>query len=371
MAHFEFNIGPKVYRLSDVGADMNAQFIRFYESHYSGAAIDLSEFGTHAMTFFDMNDGNTPAHDHFFENFSILWHQYLSQYLYRDAVAILQSALTLTYEWEKANSGKRIHKGSPYYFLGVTYILAGDMESGFLLMHQALEEDKITQGTPRPNTPAYAFATLDYEKQDQFFREEVLDTAGFIDKALIEYNSTRSGALSLPDFKTKFLREQALEEEVFYFIFQAFHLKKLLVDIDRRLMQNALSSMMQVTTYFSLCLVIDNVIKWKNPSQWKFFDHLLFVSTRTELSFTQAKLLQVNADYRSDFSKTLEEMLGGTYSFPDGSKPTLTEQDLLVAYGFRNFGAHKIEALPIVFRNFDKIFYRLMNCLCYLIEKIY
>ncbi len=40
-------------------------------------------------------------------------------------------------------------------------------------------------------------------------------------------------------------------------------------------------------------------------------------------------------------------------------------------YGFRNFGAHKVEDQPVVYQNFDEISRRILNALFFSIEKLY
>ena len=122
--------------------------------------------------FFGQNIDDDKTHDPFFGSFTIIWRFFLHQGRFRACELVWDLALKIAYEWEDKH-GKRIHKGTPYYFWGVTCILNGDLEKGFLLMHQALEEDKKTFDVDSPTTPAYAFVTLDYEKQDQFFRHKV------------------------------------------------------------------------------------------------------------------------------------------------------------------------------------------------------
>jgi lipopolysaccharide biosynthesis regulator YciM len=58
------------------------------------------------------------------------------------AEQVWQLAVQIATQWETLNQSKyRIHKGAAYYFWAVTCILKEDLEKGFLLMHQALEED--------------------------------------------------------------------------------------------------------------------------------------------------------------------------------------------------------------------------------------
>ncbi|MGB2727353.1 MAG: hypothetical protein WBD09_02610 [Halobacteriota archaeon] len=174
MSKFAFKIGEQMFQIEDLGEVMNSQFLRLHESHFSGHGFDLSKFRDEALEFFDHNENDYRAHDGFFNNFTIIWRNFQSQGRFKNAEHLWDLALNVSYEWENKNQNKGIHKGTPYYFWGVTCILNGDLEKGFLLMHQALEEDKRTHKTKTPKTPAYSFVTLDYENQDQFFRPKVV-----------------------------------------------------------------------------------------------------------------------------------------------------------------------------------------------------
>jgi len=200
-----------------------------------------------------------------------------------------QDVLDPAYTWEIRNPGKRIHKGFPYYYFGITSILKGDLDKGFLLIHQAFEEDKITCGSTIPQTPAYFFVTLDYTKQDQLFLPKVLVIAKFIEEKLGAYRLSGKGNLSMSDFNSKFQMEASLQESVFYFVYTMFRIRKLIEETDQKLTQNVFSSVLQANIIFDLCLIVDATIKnkatitYKPRDKWMFYDLLLELSTRASL----------------------------------------------------------------------------------------
>jgi len=370
MSKFMFKIGEQIFQIENLNELMNSQFLGLYESHFSGRGFDLTKFKEEALRFFDQNDNNYSAHDGFFNNFTIIWQYFLNHGRFKSAENLWSFALEIAYEWGKKHQSKRIHKGTPYYFWGVTCILNGDLEKGFLLMHQALEEDKTSHQTNTPKTPAYSFVTLDYEKQDQFFRPKVIEIARFIDEKLEAYRLSRCGTLTLQDFKLKFL-ESTLHEVVFHFVFTTFRLKKLLTEVEQRLTQNIFSSLLQTDVIFDICLIVDNILKQKNPSRWKFFEHLKFLSSRSSLNLNEQRLKELGNAFKTDFSNTLQKLLSSQYHYQDGTAPSHVEEDLAITYGFRNFGAHKIENQPVIYQNFNEITQRILNALCFSIEKLY
>lgn len=358
-------------KIDDLGKEMNAQFLRLHEAYFSNTALDFNDFKDHALKFFDDNKDDYIAQDKFFNNFTIIWGNFLGMQLFSRAEQLWNHALDIVYEWENRNQGARIHKGTPYYFLGVTSILNEELEKGFLLMHQALEEDVKTHNSRTPRTPAYFFVTLDYKTQNQFFRQKVLEIASFTNKLLEAYRSSGRGSLTIEDFKTKFLEETNLQETVFYLVFTMFRLKKLIEETNQKLTQNVFSSLLEANMIFDLCLISDATIKNKNQNQWRFRDHLLHLSSGASLTFSDDKLNQINAEFDHDFSGMLQKLLSSSYTFQDGTRLQQIEEDLAIAYGFRNFGAHKIQDQPIIYKNFETISQRILNTLFFSVEKLY
>jgi len=372
MSKYNFKINEQNFDIEDLGNSLNIQFQKLHEKYYLGSDFNYDEFVNEALTYFDIQEGNVGAHDNFFNNFTLIWQHLLHSLRYIEAEVLWSNALEIAYRWENANQSNRIHKGTPYYFWGVTCFLSKIYAKGFFLMHQALEEDKITHGINMPKfSPAYSFVALDYENQNQFFKHKVQEMANFVDLKLGIYRSTRNESLSLSDFKKRFLEETNLQDIVFYFVYELFNLKSLIKEIDQRFMKNTFSSLLQANIVFNLCLVIDNTIKNKNSGKWKFSEHLKFLSDMSLLSLTEQKISDLNRSFINNFSGALTDLLSSQYYFQDGSSINPIEEDLAISYGFRNFGAHRIEVQPIIYNNFERITDRILNGLFFTIERLY
>jgi hypothetical protein len=72
----------------------------------------------------------------------------------------------------------------------MTVLLRGDLDHGYLLIHQAVLEDIETSGQPRPNAPGYALVSLNYNRVEQAFRQWVMAQAEFLNVLLDNYNAT-------------------------------------------------------------------------------------------------------------------------------------------------------------------------------------
>lgn len=373
MGKFIFEIGEQRFVIEDLGEPMNSQFLSLHEGYFSSRVLDHTKFREQTFHFFDESNGDYDEHDRYFNNFTTIWHPFLKRGQFADAVQLWKLALSIAHEWEDIHQDKRIHKGTPYYFWAVTCILSEDLEKGFLLMHQAVEEDRETGETDRCNTPACSFVSLDHENKRQFFLPKVKEIAEFVDEKLTDYRSSRSGTLTLSDLKSNFLELTAVQEVVFYFVFELFRLKKVGRKIDQSLTHNTFGSLLQASVIFDLCRIIDNAIKHKNPNQWNFREHLTFLSSRSSLQINNTTIghEHLNGKFTKNFSNTLQELLDSRYRFRYIPTPQRIDEDFAITYGFRNFGAHRIENQPVIYQNFEEILQRVLNALFFCVENLY
>jgi len=184
---------------------MDQAFVDLHAAYLSNQPLQWERFKEQAITFFDQNYNNSKATEIFFQNFTIIWKRFLNDGLWDQAENIWRLALEPAIEWEDKNKGKRMHKGGPYYFWGMTAIQRGDIDRGYALMHQALKEDAITHKKKNPDTPALAFASLNYLKVDQAFRQWVVLEAQYLDGQIERYCLLHQRTFTLEDFKSKYL----------------------------------------------------------------------------------------------------------------------------------------------------------------------
>ena len=319
------------------------------------------------------------THDNFFEQFTKIWLPLMLQGRHKDAEKVWDKALEIAsvYEDEHKNS---IHKGTAYYFWGGTCVSSGDLDMGFHLMHQALEEDKkLTEATDGAvdfrKTPAYAFVKMDDMVLSQFFRNEVKQVAAFVNNKLQCYQKSIKGKLDISILRTKVLEDDNLGDVPFFLVYNFFRLKKLL-DAKKEIRQNDFASLLQSQTIFGFCIVAEELLRnlWikqerKNGSStWPVYLNV-FVSKKHLPNLTQDAAAKTNTNFNTDFSVTLRALLDSTYVYENGNKPSHIEEDLLILYGFRNAAAHDLNSKKLVYENFEKISQRVLNALFFIIEK--
>jgi hypothetical protein len=181
----------------------------------------------------------------------------------------------------------------------------------------------------------------------------------------------RNRKMTLSDLRVRFLRNSLLEEQAFLFVFEIFHLKKLLAESNLGLAHNDFVSLLHAETIFELCIILDNVIRKKNPAKGQYIDHLAFLSSMMSLNLTKDRLGKINGCFKNDFPKKLTDLLRSQYTSPDGANIQGIEEDLVITYGLRNFGAHEIQNQPEISNNLEAIVQRCMNSIFFTITSLY
>lgn len=371
---FTFQIDGNTLTLNKLDKQMDEQFELMYRYYFFKQKFDIDLCKKSAVKFFD-ESSEVKLHDRFFNNFTILWQILIQNGSLFSAEQVWQLAVQIATQWETLNQSKyRVHKGAAYYFWAVTCILKEDLEKGFLLMHQALEEDKKNRPNELTYAPAHAFVRLDYEQQGQYFRNKILEVTEFLEQRLELYQSSRNGALSLAQLKSEFLDNKDLIDKTFLLVYHLFHIKKLISESNQGLTQNTYGSILMMQIIFTFILVIDNVItkkyKSKDPHKQDLVHILEYLSKESNLTVDMGKLREIGYRACKDLQSVLIDLLNSKPIFKN-SKLKEIENDIGIVYALRNPAAHKIRDRPFIHQNFKQIVDRLFNVFFLVVEKLY
>ena len=345
----------------------------------SGIAFTISDqepfvdeaFNRASLEFFDRANDDTSLHDRYFSILAGFINRHIQAGLWYKAETMWRSVIQPALDWEAQHPNRFIHKGTPFYFWGMAAIIRGELDMGYPLMHQALQEDIRTHQNARPDTPAYAFATLDYTKVDQAFRDWTEYQARFLEPLLENYRSSHTMVLNLDDFRRRFLLSPPSLDVIFLFTY-ALGKFSLFDRVPPYARQNDFTSQLELNLLFDILLVIDASIGARNPGVNSFPLHAAHLSNEAGLGLTQNKLQnELNPVFQADFNLTLANILNGAFQFGDGTGLTGLAGDLAVAYGLRNYGAHHISSVPTVQLRFNEIRQSLFNVLFLTIEMLY
>jgi hypothetical protein len=365
----KFIINGKRFSIKNINPQIDELFLKLHYAFIGDGVLNWDEFIEKSKEFFT-EVPDTGIQDTYFSNFTILWRNLLNSGNYDKAEEIWEMALEAALAWENENNGKRIHKGTPYYFWATTALIRGDIDKGYSLMHHALQEDIQTSGTRYPPTPTFAFVTADFTKVEQFFRQWPLEQAQYIENRLQLYRKTTGKILTLDQFREKFLCSKVNTSIIYLLAYTISRLKKF-EELPKYVFLNQFASQLQLNILFDLALIVDEAIFETNPSSWKFIDQASYVSRKCKLLLSKSKLKEINKSYNTDFEKTITSLINGVYQFKDGSIPSGLSNDLAITYGIRNRGAHKTSSVMAICGYFQVIEKMIFNILFLIVEELY
>jgi hypothetical protein len=101
---------------------------------------------------------------------------------------------------------QKLHKGTPFYFLGMASYFSRDFEKALFYMDAALEEDLRLHKERWPLVPSGKFVLLDDDSPDQAARPLVARTRQAFNDVMETVANLGGTGLSVDDFRTKLVR---------------------------------------------------------------------------------------------------------------------------------------------------------------------
>jgi hypothetical protein len=252
-------------------------------------------------------------------------------------------------------------------------LMAGDLDAGFLYMHQALKEDQLSSGKELPQQPALFFVTMNTRRAEQAARAIVLAYAQFLRKRMTRYRRSGRGTLTWPGFRRQVIAKPALLESLFHLVYSTARIMRLgavripsgTTGFGRNLYAQALSD---------LCLVAEDWLgsKWRGRADDMFAALAVNYAASTGLALTRTEReeVRVAASSAAAWGVTCTALLDGSFRTSSGRNFSEAEADLLLAWLVRNRSAHTVEADPLLETRFgdleQRIFFALFRVAEYL-----
>lgn len=281
----------------------------------------------------------------------------------------------MAHEWEE-KAGKHIHKGSPYAFIANTYLISGDIDTGFSYIYNAIEDDiKLNNVCPElnypSNAPVYLTASLSSNPQN-IMVPLVTEIRSELESYLNTYRNEFGRTLSMTELDKGFLQNPALETIKYYFIFSFWTIFEHRRKVGHDLMQNDFSKLKNANWLFALCLVIDKLFHSHQRYKGRFIGSEI-------VNYVVDKGLMTRDDLNN--LKDKENIRGGE---PDQTIPKLLPmtlqhngvpvrkeiQYLFVAWNLRNFAGHNIQTQNVIVNNFEDLL-KILLCDIFLIIEEY
>lgn len=364
--------GQRVFKIAngtntwatDLGADMNAQFVALYGRHFNGGPFDENAFRDAAFGYFDAEFAAHRNPDPFFDNLGLLGLPRPMTPLWWTGV--WEFALNIVHEWE-ATTGNRVHKGTGYYFAGVRDIAMGNLDRGFMYMHQAAVEDSISSGLALPASPAVWFVTLDSASQEQAYHEKVAEYETYLEGQLATYRAGGRGVLTLPELRARLSRHPVLLDGLRVMAYAIAQLVMLNEQRTARIRQSDFAEFRLSQIALQLCLVIEDALLRARGASGMFKSLVEQYAPGAGMALTGPELIQLNGRFRADFDATMAEVLDGRPVTGFGRPLSDQEADIVAAYGIRNRSAHGLERPPATVVEFERLaprlFWALFRCL--------
>jgi hypothetical protein len=370
-------IGGREIVIDALGEPLDAAFDRLHAAYFGQVPLPWEEFETAVLDFFDRTRANWSAHDAYFNNFTVIWRSVLDAARYEHSEHIWERALQPALQWEQINQPQRIHKGTPYYFWSMTALLRGDVDHGYLLVHQAVQEDINTSQQQRLDTPGYALVSLNYNRVDQAFRQWVVEQAAFLNALLDNYNTIHTRTLTPGDIKSRFLDAPPDIETVFLFTYTLARLRGI-ATVPEHTTKNSFAGQLELNLLFDVTVVIETAIRIKNPTtrlpnnrKPTFINHAHYLLTAATEPLAIQQLGEVNQQYENDFDATLGAALRGAITLQPNTTLTRLQCDVALAYGIRNQGAHTTGSAPTIWNRFPEVVQGIFHMLFATIDHLY
>jgi hypothetical protein len=364
-------LAGQVLELKDLSPELDRALVELHGAFLGNLPHNLADFEKAALAFFDSN-GDPGLHNRFFENFTILWKAFLAQGRFSEADKVWEIALKPAFDWESRHEGRqKIHKGTPFYFRAVSALTRGNLDEGYALMHQALEEDRRTTGQDFPETPTWFLVTLRYDRPNQYFGEWVDKHAQALNGYIEAYcQAYPTHTLKLDTFREKFLMKPPDYHVVFTLTYTLAKIVSL-HETPRYALSNPFVGQLVLDLLFKLCVVIESAIRAKNPEGSTFLPRAAFLSAKSGFELDQQGLKEVNKAFNNDFDSTLKSLLDCSFRLSGDKVLSSGERDIAIAYGIRNRAGHDVAPTSVLLERAAEIEQSVFNVLFLCVSVLY
>lgn len=93
-------MGGRLFQTEDLPQSINEAFLSLHSAFLSNGICNLNDFKKVAHQFFNDPQTDVQSHDKFFNNFTIIWQQFLNNGQYDKAEEIWNLTLDIALRWE-------------------------------------------------------------------------------------------------------------------------------------------------------------------------------------------------------------------------------------------------------------------------------
>lgn len=315
--------------------------------------------------------------DFFFNHVcTIYWDLIINKGSKNLARAFLEEICSIVDRWEKRKR-KRVHKGTPYFFLTFVYRQVGDIDSAFASAFRAIQEDKdsldpvLGSGTYK-NSPAYKYASI-VDDINNYLYDAVTELRKMLKSYITEFNRTVPYRFAIRKIDIKlFQGNPRLGQIGHFFVYTLECIRKYLMQITT-MPANDFYRMKNSRDIFNLCLITDKILEFKYKTEFR--QHVpkrdMYMSDGVVLLFEDNQWIsQLTSNQRKDPKMHLkisprlpknprdlvDKLIINPINFTcNGRTANDQMRFMLLAYGLRNIGAHELEKQDVFVSEYKKI----------------
>jgi len=295
-----------------------------------------------------------------FDSFTPLWNNLLNQGKHILAIQLWHEIVSWAKAWEES-TGRHIHKGSPYAFIAYTFLMIGDVDTGFTYIYNAIEEDiKLNSVCPKLNypsdAPVYLTATLS-SKPANIMIPLVQEKRDMLENYLYMYRIEFQSNLSISDLDILFLQNPKLETINYYFVYTFWMIYEHQRKISQNMMLNDFSKLKYSNWFFALCLVVDNLFHSHPIYTGDFIgsEIINYVVSKGWMRRDELNNLIKRENIRGGDPDTVTQRLLASALVHNGMPVETKIQYLLIAWNIRNFAGHNIQPQDVFVSHFEDL----------------
>jgi len=311
--------------------------------------------------------------DHFFNLLSQYWQGLIQNQRSKNlALKFLEEVVSRVRNWEDSNK-RRVHKGTPYFFLTSIYLSMGDIDSAYASTFKAIAEDRISKGEvigdshAYRKSPAYRYVSLEDNKANYLYNL-VLKMRSFLDAQISEFNKTAMRApaqeIVLSMLDNKFFNNPNLEDIMFVFVYSIEKILKYKEQLGDLLIENEFYELRNSSNIFDLCLVTDKILELKygsrfperqrtiGPFVWSFFSDKGWIKNIRNAGELAQALIPSILDREPD--QSVPDLLEGRISLNNASL-NVEMTSMILVWSLRNWGAHQIQRQKVFVTHYYEI----------------
>lgn len=299
-----------------------------------------------------------------FEGFSRYWmNSILPSGQHVLGISFWHSILDYTKKWELDNEPITIHKGTPFYFLGVNYFLIGHVDNAFVFFYNAIEDDKKLPELGYPKkAPIYQTVTLTDNHNNQMYPYVVKPLREILETYIEKFQRNFDENFTIEKFDQKFLQNENFEDLTYFFVYNFMKIHDLNYSIKKDIRINEFSKLKALDEFFNLVLLIDQILKHVSNRYGEMMFNSIKWWSEEKMHFSQRNLENLigsdNLNLSGNTPQNVVQVLLDHIQNPSTDIPREIYV-MLLAYHLRNYAGHNVSRQDVLVSKYDEILEKL------------